>query len=291
MEVKNPFSIYDFLGYLFPGGLALLILFAIYKMIKETGTILPFDYHAVLKFLISPKDEVNLTKILVPFILLSYILGHMSSYLSSITIEYITNRFYMYPSKYLLNIRDGKTPKERLNEEDSVSPKLKKRILWVLKKILFPIVVIPFNSKLFNAFITRPLEPYLVNNINKKIKDLFKELNMEGDYNECDDFHRLVMHYVHLNMPASNRKADNYIALYGFLRATTLIMVLFTDFIIVTMLLSIFVNFGQSINWSSVMLLISCWLISIICYMGYIKFYRRFTQENLMSLLTGKWHD
>lgn len=197
---------------------------------------------------------------------------------------------YMYPSKYLLNINDGKKPSERYWLKDSESHILKRFLLIFLFALFSPIITIPMYSKLLYSYFTRPLETYLIDNINKKIEDLFKELNMENKLTGKDDFHRLVMHYVHLNIPASNRKADNYIALYGFLRSTTLVMVLFTDFLIVVGVTSIFINCGQEFSLSSLILIACFWLISMISYMGFIKFYRRFTLENFMSLLVGKWH-
>ena len=88
------------------------------------------------------------------------------------------------------------------------------------------------------------------------------------------------------------------LSLYGFLRAITLILCLFTDFIIAQSLVILAKLIGKEgfwcliqnykISWASVTVVIVLWFSTIIAYFGYIKFLRRFTLENYMTLLSYK---
>ena len=102
------------------------------------------------------------------------------------------------------------------------------------------------------------------------------------------------MHYVYLNIPNCQRKIDNYIAIYGFLRACTLISCLFFDYLFFMQLCTIGECFNApsymsyEINWVAVFILFLLATLCIVLFMGFVKFYRRFTLENYMALLTEK---
>lgn len=117
-----------------------------------------------------------------------------------------------------------------------------------------------------------------------------KEINIQNTKANTYDFHRIVMHYVYLNEPGCRMKADNYVALYGFLRSTSLILVLFTDWATFIGIRTMFFNFSGQLSWASFIMILSLWLVSCVSFLGFVKFYRRFTHENFMTLLTCKWH-
>lgn len=95
MEAKqNPFSVYDFLGYLIPGAFFLYGSFIFFKILSS-GRIDP----SILSSLIFEKNEYY-----VPFVLFAYMLGHCLSFISSITIEKYSVWRYGYPSAYLFNV-------------------------------------------------------------------------------------------------------------------------------------------------------------------------------------------
>ena len=50
------------------------------------------------------------------------------------------------------------------------------------------------------------------------------------DVNSKADYQWIVMHYVYLNIPNCQRRADNYVAIYGFLRTMTLIACIYFDY-------------------------------------------------------------
>lgn len=86
---QNPFSLYDFLGYFIPGALLFyLILFIDYvENLSEN-----FE----LKNFIEKNSDFQLDKVLF-FIIISYSLGHLLNFISSITIERYANWKYNYP--------------------------------------------------------------------------------------------------------------------------------------------------------------------------------------------------
>ena len=77
---------------------------------------------------------------------------------------------------------------------------------------------------------------------------------------------------------------DNYVALYGFLRSLTLIFTLFFDCLLIKGILS--VNWRMPIDWEMIIFITICGLIAYTFYLGFIKFYRRFTLESFMALIT-----
>lgn len=180
MEVKNPFSLYDFLGYLFPGALALFILYTIYKVSMNPAGHVPYDYiDRFVFFLREDEIKIDLSKVLIPFIIVSYMFGHLFAYLSSLTIEYFTNRIFDYPSKYLLNMTDNSNPWKRYWKKDSSQYWIKYILLAIIFLILLPIGLFVFPIKMIHDFITRPFDDNLIKNINQKVKDLDQELRIK----------------------------------------------------------------------------------------------------------------
>lgn len=286
---KNPFSLYDFLGYLFPGMVTLMLIVFLVHLHKTYGQSIPIDSYFRIKEFATAIEENKVLPWLentVLVVVIAYIAGHITAYLSSRTIEYFSNAVLGYPSYYLLH--DDK----RYNIISEFFQGAKE---WDICKIfyrivvlvsLFPIVVFMI-SKALRKFISRPLDDYVINSIQTKLRELSVTLNLNvPDVNSKADYHRIVMHYVYLNIPQSQRKADNYVAIYGFLRALTLIACLFFDYLLVSQALSI--NLHLSVNWQALGMLLIVFLLTNILYMGFVKFYRRFTLENYMALLTEK---
>ena len=291
---KNPFSIYDFMGYLFPG----VVVFVLYMAFSQIG----FD--------VTKLKEISLTSITClsgdfylekSFILIvfCYILGHIVAYLSSITVEFATNKIFGYPSKYLLC-------EKRLNwgsllfnyfATDGTSSRafwvgVKKTMKFFLKLVVF-FLLLPVLFSIFtigyifdiNGFISRSLDPYLRETIIGKEYLLAKRLKIKHpDVNEECDYHRIILHYVYFNIENSQRKTDNYIALYGFLRSVCLLSCLTFLFILALSLRTI--NLSAPFDFFIIGVLGFLYFVSYLTFLGFVKFYRRYTLENMMALLT-----
>lgn len=303
--VKNPFSLYDFLGYLIPGIFFLYIAFAFIN-IPDNQTIDNPNFKYYFDYFIFPSLEFSWTSGIIVLII-SYIIGLFLAFISSITIEIFTNIIYDYPSKYLLS-----PPNEKLGfnckvlvdlykEKNSFKRGEIKDINWnkykslkrldifgLLSLFLLPITICEFlfgKMLKINTLYAKRLDLELQNTILNEWHD-FKEKN-KFKININNDYHRIIYHYIYEKMGRHAVKTDNYVALYGIMRSLSLIMVLLFWWLILSTMPFLGIKYPE-IKGSIVIPIIITGFIAYIFYMGFIKFYRRFTLESLMSLVVDK---
>jgi hypothetical protein len=157
----------------------------------------------------------------------------------------------------------------------------------VLLVVLFPISIMNFTIGHLlgiNAFVTRSLYNNLKSIIKKKTQLMLSKLDIYVQTASDWDSHRMVLHYVYHNIPSSQRKTDNYIALYGFLRCISFIFCVAFDALFVYALSTI--NFKAQISWTLVIEVVILFVIAYVSYLGFTKFYRKYTLENYMALVT-----
>ena len=271
--LKNPFSFYDFLGYLFPGLVCVIFLKVVYSIDGEITLDSLFNQGLVTSF--SWKDTVQYT-------VLAYVVGHLISYFSSLTVEPYLIWSYGYPSVFLL--------KENYNKNFfDINTKVGKKGTYCWKLLvcilIFPICLASlFFGRLlhFRYYVLKPLDSYLQQNINKKIDSLLEKLKLSQRDNDAD-VHRVLMHYNYEHYANHVRKYDNYIALYGFLRSLSLLCSSIFIFLFIAELKTIDSN--NTIDWKAIFILSALFCVTYLYYLGFIKFYRRYTLENLMSIL------
>lgn len=271
---QNPFSLYDFLGYFIPGASTIYLIFII-NFFKSNNS---FDLDLFLNIL----PNANTAGVLL-FLIISYVLGHLISYVSSITVETYANWRYGYPSKYLLNFTHAGYWK---------GAKSFHSIFWRILLLIFllPMVTLDYILGLkfgFKNFYHKKLDPLLVKFIIDKTNQLLMYLGMDKDkYEEGEandsDFFRIVMHYTYENSKTHQSKLSNYVALYGFLRTITLIFNIL--FIYITIHTLIFEKF----NYKIVIILVFTFFLSYLFFMAFMKFYRRYTLEGFMILAIDK---
>lgn len=299
---KNPFSLYDFMGYLFPGCLAIII----YAYLYSAG----FDIYKIAdiknaKAFLGACDLIKWESSLV-IVVVGYTLGHILSYISSLVIEVIfTNRIFGYPSVYLLDSKQKSYGEAFFEYFVSDAPNYSKFwkyitiIIKMLLKAIVLLVIFPVSLVVMsigwisglNSFIVRPMDEYLRITLKDKQFRLAERLKISHpDVNDktCD-YHRIVMHYVYMNLPNSQAKTNNYLALYGFLRSLTFIMCCTFDVVAVMALRTI--DIGSPLCTELLYLVGFFFVLSYLLYLGFVKFYRRFTLENLMCLLVGMPED
>lgn len=285
---KNPFSLFDFLGYFIPGAFGL---FLVYFLQNDNGLVFYFRVENVQ----SLNTDISILYITF-FVILSYTLGHILSFLSTLTIENFTVWMFGYPSKNLLDIDRAVNYFERkMNTQNTINWGVTS-LSYILRTLLFiflaPISILSVTIgnilNLNNSVYTKSLgEPY-VKFIKKKIKSIFKKhkKNYIMDFENVDYNKLLIHHSYNINTP-HQPKLMNYVSLYGFLRVISLVFNLLSIF----MLLKIFflnkkfnINLNDEFSTDSIFFFIASSL-TYITYLGYLKFYRRYTQENLMILL------
>lgn len=300
---KNPFSIYDFMGYLFPGLTVLYILYYFYSCRWDLFQAIRVN---VLCNTIDEIDNKFSFEKSVLIIIIAYIIGHLVSYVSSLTIEILSNRFFGYPSKYLLQKERPKYEQLwanyfKVKVDSSWKPMkiIKSTFVWIVYLFIF-LILLPISLTTttigyllnMNQFIIRPLDDYLISGIKTRQQELAKRigLNLPEVNQECD-YHRIIMHYVYLNIPACQHKVDNYIALYGFLRCMSFIFCMLFDTFFIFGIYTICKFYLHDIAWNLIGELFLLFILSYISFLAFVKFYRRQTLENFMSMLTGMPHD
>jgi hypothetical protein len=275
MIKQNPFSVYDFLGYLIPGSLVIYAYLIVDYLKNQT--------HFDVQDFIDNFSNVKLEGVFF-FIIISYTIGHLISFASSITIEKYANWRYSYPSKYLLEIGHKGYWKSSSNWKDVVW-----RLVMII--ILFPCVIFDwiFGQLLgFKRFYKKSVDDFLKDMIESKANRLLNKIGLDkleepqkydnGKGNDFD-FHRIISHYAYENSKRHQGKMSNYVALYGFLRTLSLI------FNILAIYFFFRVYCFLEFNLINGLILFILTGLSYLSFMAFMKFYRRYTLEGFMIIV------
>ncbi|EPJ1198459.1 hypothetical protein ACTEVG_004454 [Escherichia coli] len=275
---QNPFSFYDFLGYLIPGGFFILLM-------HFCG--LTFDLDIVIDLTELLRGQSQIFGILNygSIVIISYIAGHFISITSAFFIEKYMNEELQYPSEYLFNkLSDDKknvlTPSSDKQNEDT-----KRKIKYcIIKLMLFPII--PWDYATQKLCYSQSLPFQLANTTWLMIKEGYEKkfriddklLNIRTGLH--DDLFRLAYHYVYEFSNQHQTKIQNYVALYGFCRNICLVFVI--TFWISFLTLIYRAIEGGAVSYISISTLLSFFFVYVF-YVGFVKFYRRYTLEVLMA--------
>ncbi|WP_102947018.1 hypothetical protein [Stenotrophomonas sp. VV52] len=264
MDVKqSPFSLYDFLGYLFPGAIAIFAFEYIFSYLGlDTG--------------LTELTALTRASALLPFILSSYIAGHLISLLSSFTIERLYIWTLDYPSKSLLSYERRAIFEDKLSALNCVK--------FVCLIILAPVALGVLAMCFFSAGrpgLAQSMDNLLTKIIRLKITRLLIEKGQVDNPNRyagpCDsDFFRFVYHHALENSPAHIGKMQNYVALFGFHRAMSFLCCLLFWIGIVSVV--------SSSEDRAMRVVVASSVLSLFFFFGFAKFYRRFSLEALMAM-------
>lgn len=267
MELKqNPFSLYDFLGYFTPGAILLYLAGYFGKVIWPSAP----TFHEI-----ATQAGLEKAEAYVPFVLFAYAIGHLLSFVSSVTIERYSIWAMGYPSKYLLGVSQaGYFHSEK-------HPALRAVIRSVVFVLILPISLMDLVlGRWFGMrdLYAKPLDDLLIKIIREKVYKLITVIGGVEDPAKHGkaygtDFFRFAYHYAVENAPHHLPKMQNYVALFGFLRNISLIVVLAfwpTTYAVAKGLVA----------WPA---LLALTVVSYLCFMAFVKFYRRFCLEALMA--------
>ncbi|WP_155995150.1 hypothetical protein [Thioalkalivibrio sp. HL-Eb18] len=272
MNIKqNPFSFYDFLGYIIPGAVFL------YGAILVAGHL--SEYDTPIGFALTVLSFEN-PEVYIPFVLLAYITGHFLSFLSSITVERYSIWAHGYPSKYLLGI----SSKGYFYLENH--KKLRQTMRVLVFVLLAPISVLDWllgTKAGMRDLYAKALDPLLIELLRKRIALLIgdhAQVNNQSEHGSANDndFFRYAYHYAVENAENHLPKMQNYVALYGFLRTLTLISL--TIFWISTW----HALTAQGSLLAGITAVSLSATTTFLLFMGFVKFYRRFSLEALMAM-------
>ena len=275
---QNPFSFYDFLGYLIPGGFFILLMYF-------CGLTFDLDIFIDLTELLRGQSQIFGILNYGSIVIISYIAGHFISITSAFFIEKYMNEELQYPSEYLFNkLSDDKknvlTPSSDKQNEDT-----KRKIKYcIIKVMLFPII--PWDYATQKLCYSQSLPFQLANTTWLMIKEGYEKkfriddklLNIRTGLH--DDLFRLAYHYVYEFSNQHQTKIQNYVALYGFCRNICLVFVI--TFWISFLTLIYRAIEGGAVSYISISTLLSFFFVYVF-YVGFVKFYRRYTLEVLMA--------
>ena len=293
------------MGYLFPGIIALSFLQLMWDG-NENSIYNILDITNIGEITSKLNASLNLETSIV-CIVLAYVIGHIIAYISSVTIEYFANRTFGYPSEYLMNSNEQGWCKLVFryffnldNNELESDEKRKYVLLQIISgrfvwRLLISAFLLPLSFMTFvlgyifgiNRFITRPLDDYLIASIKEKFSTLVLRIGINYSINDSkSDYHRLIMHYVYYNLPVCQNKTDNYISLYGFLRS--ICFILNGMFLFITIKIIPTLDFNLPFDEKKVWTWSVLFILSYISFLAFVKFYRKFTLENYMIMLTER---
>jgi len=292
MLKQNPFSLYDFFGYLIPGSILIYILL-IFENIKKDPDLDLID-------ILSISSSYKFQEIFL-LIIGSYTLGHILSFVSSITIEKYGNWNYGYPSKYLIGykkrsfwVRKNEPASSSDKDIYEIEAKDLRRRMRNIGRIILSIFLLPLTvadliiGKGFNfkKFYQNEMDIFIKESIELKVKNLVNKLGIGNNSNfsfKKTDFHRIVTHYTFENCKEHQFRMVNYVSLYGFLRNLALIFNIASWYYIIFS-----IDIGSSLDLYKITVAIVLILLSYISFMAYMKFYRRYTLEGLMLLIVDE---
>ena len=266
---QNPFSFYDFLGYMIPGAVLLYILTFVFGIDNLV---------AVLSLGESKNSTSSQLLSFIPAVIGSYLLGHALAIGSSAIIEAFTNYSNGYPSEFLFDVE----PKPYLSS-GSFAGNFGRRVLWVL---ILPISLLKtilkdwFNIKMFNQAksLPKPLRDATFDKCTTILKDNIgvDTSNMKIEKGIDGDYLRLLYHFIFENSERHSVKLQNYVALYGLTRNVSFVFILLFWSAVYS---CVFVE-KTTIGWSHVFAFGG---LAYIFYIGFVKFYRRYSLEAVMA--------
>ncbi|EOX1788501.1 hypothetical protein ACPD1E_003527 [Vibrio cholerae] len=284
---QNPFSFYDFLGYLIPGGVFTCVI---------TFMFLPDLWGVIGELSLALNGSIFAgSSILVSFIIVFYIVGHLVSLLSSSFVEKYLTETYGWPSQYLFI----ETKTDSSKSAKSYYLDLKNKVVtgetkWVcasqcvLRKIIIAIILTPLIAveRLFMYRVLGIRPNQLPEPLNSR---LLIQLELFFDKSKIDlpyeigskraiegDLFRFIYHYAQENSDNHVPKMANYVALYGFSRNICFVFVML-------FWASLFQTEIENRDYSLSFIFL---IASSIFFYGFEKFYHRFTLEAMMACVS-----
>jgi hypothetical protein len=280
METKTPqLTAYDILGYLVPG----LALFALIDLsIAFHFQKMPMRYEDVCLRYSTIKWQGA-----IPLVLLCYYVGHMISFLSSMTIERYARWRYGHPMNFLLD-ESGEYP--RFFGTGGKCPIWSMIFRFCTAVTIWPLwfweSVLLVTGILRNY--VRSMGPQLVATVKEALGWLREKAGITVDPSPDypAEFESLAINYTLESAPAHVYSLRNYIVLYGFIRSMTLVLV------ISTWLLSLHVGWKFYAEGVNAYLSLGAFMVTgmaggifcVISYGAYLKFWTRYNREALMGL-------
>jgi len=250
------------MGYLLPG---VFLVFGVFVTYNSTDL-----FHDFGKFVKTNSTSVSF-EISVVLVAVVYIIGHFFSFLSGFTVEKFSVWFFGAPEAYLFE----KQPVQYFKEVHRKPADLLIRIgifLAILPMSLFSLIALR-TGKL--DLVERSIPETYQIALRKRFSELFPEIDFH-----TSDYFGLVYHYSFESFEGHAAKFQNYVALYGFTRCMSLVFTILLWY-------SICALFAGLLGIDLALIFIpGAMLHSIVFFLAYNKFYRRFHLEVVMAFIS-----
>lgn len=260
---KTPITAYDIIGYLVPG----ITLFGL--SLYSWNGLKAFDKIDV------GVSNLGDASIIIISIILSYIAGHCIAVVSALSLERIVILYFKFPSYYLLNEDKKCDVVNRVRAEN----KLKLSLLILLNPLqflsYFILVCLDFHSHFVKTMSKSHIE------ILKYVVARKYGINISND-NGLSWF-GFVEKNVILDSQIGASRMYNYMNLYGFCRNMSVCFSLLLYFSICSAIYS-----TSSPKHISVFIALLA-AGSIILSLGFLKFFRRYSQEAIMVFISKEY--
>jgi hypothetical protein len=281
MEAKTPqFSAYDILGYLVPG-LSLILLI-------DCSIAFHSEEIALTYKSITSRYSTISWGTAIPLLLISYFLGHMVSFVSSMTIERHAKWRYGHPMEFLLSETNASLPDYFATS--GRNSKWSKGLRFITAVSILPIFIFEYPlviTKVIQNYI-RSLGPDLGKAVRKAIKGLCDRcgvsLSVSKEYPA--EFELLAINYALETAPSHVFTLRNYVVLYGFLRSMTFILVMST-WIITLHVGYTFMRYEDGLSIGilyTILVFIASGFLCAVSYGAFLKFWTRYNKEALMGI-------
>jgi hypothetical protein len=270
-KAPNPFSLYDFLGYFFPGAITVYSLVIAYTHIDKS-----YKAADAVKEILSLTHPENI----LPFVLAAYVAGHFLSYCSSITVEKYLYWQYGYPSKFILNLPYTPLFPSRMG--------LRVVDCFRLLVMLFLLPILLFDQIAgrllgLSGFYAKAVDSLSREIIKRKTFAILRDKAGVKPTHEKHgpptgvDYFQYLYHYALEHAPQHGPKMHNYVALYGFLRTLTLIALLY-------FWVAVWHVWYSALRWSTATVTLALLGgVVFVFFLAYFKFLRRYSLEVFMA--------
>lgn len=230
----------------------------------------------------------------IPLAFLGYFLGHIVSFISSVVIEGHATRLHGYPSAFLV---------KHVRPRYFFSGDFSNGWFRVLIKFLMKVVVLFFMWPVgwIESFLARslglsrrlntqvnPMARMCLTAAEDRLLNVLDVKNPRGKRPARDHvrlhwsegFDKIGLHYALEMAPSHVYTLRNYVVLYGFLRAMTLILLVVTWVIVIHTIVT-----GPA--WEAMLYWTAGGLVIAPCYGAYLKFWTRYQHEAIMAFIAA----
>tara|TARA_R110002124_G_scaffold252634_1_gene418030 strand:- start:2897 stop:3820 length:924 start_codon:yes stop_codon:yes gene_type:complete len=295
-KVKSiPFATYDLAVYL-PGGF-LILSFLNLVFLKNFGVDFPF--RELSNSFANEGNSVSLSFLLdvILVISISYLIGHLASFISSYVIEKFVHFWLGFPANVYLDILDlrvDESPREVFRSQLERARKNFFARETLLVHMVISVAQAPAILILIICYIFKPFgfyTPKIPKGVKEKAAENLKTAGFPDAIVRDSRWDKLLEHYTANHCPLAYQRLYNYLVIYGALRMIALIGLMICWYLPLSTAFNINISEGLfSLQWAG----FSCWNF-VICFlivpsiyvlslMAFSKFNRRFFEESLFAV-------